>query len=373
MNRYAIMEFMKIGLLINPIAGMGGRVGLKGTDGLAEEAIKRGAEPQAMNRMIETLTSLKERDALFLTVDGEMGEKAFEATKLERMIIYRTDRKRTTSEDTKEAVKRMIKKGAELIVFCGGDGTARDVFSITKDKVPILGIPAGVKMHSSVFAVNPEAAARIIDAFIKREAEVTEGEIMDIDEAEYRQGRLSARLFGVVRVPHVTGGIQGTKESYGSGKAEQEKEEIALYLAEIMSEEQSTTFVLGAGTTVAAVGKALGIEKTLLGVDIWRSGRVLAKDAAEREILENLTGENRIIVTVIGRQGFVFGRGNQQISPEVIRRVGKENIMIVATPTKLKSTPVLRVDTGDSELDNELRGYVRVITGYGRERMMKVE
>ena len=367
------VERKKIGLLINPIAGMGGRVGLKGTDGLAEEAVKRGAKPQALNRTAETLNSLKERDALFLTAGGDMGERAFEATELERTVVYRPDGKRTTSGDTKEAVKRMMEEGAGLIVFCGGDGTARDVFSITEDKVPVLGIPAGVKMHSSVFAVNPDAAAVIIDAFVRGEAELTEGEIMDIDEAEYRNGRLSARLFGIVRVPVVSGGIQGTKESYGSGAAQNEKEEIAQYLAEIMSEETETTFILGAGTTIAAVGKALGIEKTLLGVDIWRSGRILVKDAAERDILYNLTEKNRIVVTVIGHQGFVFGRGNQQISPEVIRRVGKENITIAATPTKLRATPLLRVDTGDPELDNELRGYVRVVTGYGRERMMKVE
>ncbi len=365
------MSAAKIGLVINPIAGMGGRVGLKGTDGLAEEARRRGAKPVATHRTAEMLKHL-DGDIFFLTASGDMGENALKETKFPYEISYYAEGE-TAAEDTKKAVESFIKEGAELVVFCGGDGTARDVFSVTGDRVPILGVPAGVKMHSSVFAVNPEAAARIIREFAENRAEMGEGEVMDIDEEEYREGRLAARLYGIARVPSIPNGLQGTKESYGSGGAEQEKEEIAHYIAEMMNENRDTTFVLGAGTTLAAIGRALGVEKTLLGVDIWRNGVLVAKDTSEREILDNLTEESRIVITVIGNQGFLFGRGNQQISPEVIRRVGIKNIIIVATPTKLKSTPVLRVDTGDPELDEEMRGYARVITGYGRARMVKIE
>jgi len=361
----------KIGLVINPIAGMGGRVGLKGTDGMLEEAIRRGAERQALRRTIETLKSMKER-TLFLTAGGEMGEEAFEGTGQECRVVYRAKGEKTDAEDTREAVRRMMDAGVGLIVFCGGDGTARDVFSAVGNSVPILGIPAGVKMHSSVFALDPRAAAAIIDEFISKGTGITEGEVMDIDEEEYRRGRLSARLYGIALVPEVSGEIQGGKESYSSGDAKNEKEEIGEYIAEIIREEEDVTFILGAGTTLAAVGKALGIDKTLLGVDIWRNGRLILSDAAEQDILNNLTEKNRIVITPIGHQGFIFGRGNQQMSPEVIKRVGKENIIVVATPTKLRATPVLRVDTGDPDLDDEFRGYIRVVTGYARERIMKV-
>ncbi len=362
----------RIGLVINPIAGMGGRVGLKGTDGLAEEAVKRGAVPVSQERMKEALAHLQTEDVLFLTASGKMGESVLKETGFPHEVVYPAGSK-TSAEDTERAVAEFMNRGAELIVFCGGDGTARDVFSVTGDSIPILGVPAGVKMHSSVFAVNPGSAARIIGAFVRGESKIIEGEVMDIDENEYRGGRLSARLYGIARVPDVGDGLQGMKESYGSGTAEQEKEEIAHYMAELIEDDRGTTFILGAGTTVAAIARALGTEKTLLGVDIWRNGRIIAGDATEQDILNNLTEKNRIVITVIGHQGFIFGRGNQQISPEVIRRVGKENISVVATPTKLKSTPVLRVDTGDEELDSELRGYIRVITGYGRERVVKVE
>lgn len=361
----------KIGLVINPIAGMGGRVGLKGTDGMLEEAIRRGAEPQALRRTMETLKSMKER-ALFLTAGREMGEEAFEGIGQGYRVVYTPEGEKTDAEDTREAVRKMMDAGAELIVFCGGDGTARDVFTAVGNTIPILGIPAGVKMHSSVFAVDPKAAATIIDEFITGTG-ITEGEVMDIDEEEYRRGRLSARLYGIASIPDVSGEIQGGKESYSSGNAQNEKEEIGEYMAEIIKEEGDITFILGAGTTLAAIGRALGIDKTLLGVDIWRNGEVILRDAAEQDILNNLTEKNRIVITPIGNQGFIFGRGNQQMSPEVIRRVGKGNITVVATPTKLRATPVLRVDTGDLELDAELRGYIRVITGYARERMMKVE
>jgi predicted polyphosphate/ATP-dependent NAD kinase len=238
--------------------------------------------------------------------------------------------------------------------------------------VPVVGIPAGVKMHSAVFAVDPSAAAGIIMKFLWGELPLREAEVMDIDEEAYRQGRLSAKLYGYLLTPYEPNLVQGVKEASWMDIERDQQAAIAKYIVEEMKPD--VVYILGPGTTTKAVSEELGIQdSTLLGVDLVHNYKLLARDVNERQILRAIEGKSAvIIVSPIGGQGFIFGRGNQQISPEVIRRVGKNNIWVLATPQKLMLTPTFRVDTGDAELDRELRGYIRTITGYRESRMVRV-
>ncbi len=258
-------------------------------------------------------------------------------------------------------------------MFAGGDGTARDVMDAVSDTVTVIGIPSGVKMHSGVFANTPRDAGLLLRRMRVDELPTRMAEVMDIDETEFRQGRLSASLYGFMRIPEDPGLIQPFKLMIGGGTEEEHKEAVARYIAETVM--PGTLYILGPGTTVEAVGRALGIQKTLLGVDVYKDGVQLARDVDENGILRLLgdAEDARIVVTPIGAQGFIFGRGNQQISPRVIRRVGVRNIIVVATPLKMKDTKMMRVDTGDAELDDEMRGYGKVVIGYGTQLVAPIE
>ncbi len=371
-----------IAFIINPIAGMGGKVGLKGTDGagILEKAKKLGAEPVAYDRALKTMKIIFEKkpDVKWLTCSKDMGEEVLQEVGYkggeDYTVVYEAP-DTTTADDTKNACKKFREMKAEMILFCGGDGTARDINSVIGKGIPMIGIPAGVKMFSAVFGVNPRGASEVVTGFLKGEFDVEETEIMDIDEESYRKGELHAKLFGYALTPYEMTLVQTSKAVYETMDDEAAKDEIAGYVAEIMKDEKNTLFILGAGSTIERIGKQLNIEKTLLGVDAVKNGKLMAKDVNETELLELLKDEEKamIIVGVIGAQGFVFGRGNQQLSPKVIRRVGKENIRIVATPNKMSQTPRLRVDTGDEELDRILSGYHKVIVGYHEMRMARVE
>ncbi|UCE38633.1 MAG: ATP-NAD kinase family protein [Thermoplasmata archaeon] len=371
-----------LGFLINPIAGMGGRVGLKGTDGedILKKAKELGAEPVAHIRAHETLRILFDMNAeiRWLTCSGKMGEDVLKNVGFkegEDIQVVHQPPDVTSSEDTKSVCNKFKELNADLILFCGGDGTARDISSVIGKDIPLIGIPAGVKMFSAVFGVNPRATAEVIFGFINGTYTTSEAEIMDIDEEDYRRGELHAKLFGYALTPYESTLVQSSKSVYEGMDEESAKEEIARYVVELMEEEKDTLFILGAGSTIERIGKELGIEKTLLGVDVVKDGKLIAKDVNEQKLLE-LLGEGErasIIVGVIGSQGFVFGRGNQQISPEVLKKVGVENIRIAATPNKMAQTPRLWIDTDDREIDEMLSGHKKVITGYHEMRMVKVE
>ncbi|MEA2045583.1 MAG: NAD(+)/NADH kinase [Euryarchaeota archaeon] len=258
-----------------------------------------------------------------------------------------------------------------MVVFCGGDGTARDVTSAAED-MPILGIPAGVKMHSGVFAISPEAAADLIKGYLRGELRLRETEIVDVDEEMYRSGILEARLYGLARTPYKPALVQERKQIYKSDNEEEFKGQIAIFASEFMRD--GSAYIIGAGTTTSKIGAVLGIEKTLLGVDVVRGGRLVCKDASEKDLLSVLdeAEKAKIIISPIGAQGFVLGRGSQQISPKVLRRVGPDNLIIVATPHKLRDTPYLLVDTGDPELDKMLSGRRQVVTGYRMAQLKQV-
>ncbi len=354
----------RIGFLINPIAGMGGAVGLKGTDGLAKEARARGARPRAADRARACLRLLS-RDAKnlhFFTASGEMGEWALGECELHYEVVYEAPQE-SGSKDTKAACQAFLESGADLILFCGGDGTARDVASET-DQVPILGIPAGVKMHSGVFAVSPEAAAELTLGFVRGELKARDTEIVDVDEELYRSGVLQTRLYSIAKTPYQPVLVQDRKRVYSSSSEEEFKDQIAIFACEFMRD--GSAYIMGAGTTTGRIAEHLGVEKTLLGVDVVQNGKLILKDAAEKDLLDllDMVKSAKIIVSPIGAQGFILGRGSQQISAAVLERVGPENLIIVSTPHKLAELSRLLVDTGDPDLDRSLGGKRLIVTGY---------
>ena len=354
---------MRIGVVVNPIAGLGGRVGLKGTDGKVEEARARGAEPRAPDRARRALAELAARapDATLLAWGGPMGADTAREAGFEPCVLGAPVEAETTPADTRRAVEAFLDHDADLVLFVGGDGTAADVAEALSDldsnATPMLGVPAGVKVYSSVFAVSPEDAAVIASTFTR----VEEREVMDIDEDEYREGEVHPELRAVAWVP-VAEDLQSSKQT-GGGSVEALAEGVAQGVRE------GVTYVLGPGSTVGAVKRALGFEGSPLGVDVWRDGEVLVRDGSEAEILAALGEENVVVVSPIGGQGFVFGRGNPQLSPAVIRRC---DLQIVASRAKLDDIGVLRVDTDDPDLDATFSGWTRVRVGRVEQRMMEI-
>lgn len=365
-----------IGLIVNPVAGMGGAVGLKGTDGRAilKKAVSLGAKPIAPTRAEFFLSELKFADGKIRLVvgAGNMGEEeaiscGFACT------VFGKRKKETTAEDTREIARKIADAKVDLLVFCGGDGTARNVLEAINIDVPVLGVPTGVKMHSSVFAVDPKAAAKIAIGFLWGELPLREAEVMDVDENAFREGRVSSRLYGYLLTPYEPYLIQGAKIASPMTESElRNQAAIAIYIIETMKPD--VIYIVGPGTTTRTIGDLLDAKKTLLGVDIFCNKKIVASDVNEKQILEKIQGKTaQIIVTPIGGQGFIFGRGNQQISPEVIRRVGLDNIVVIATEGKLRSLKSLRVDTGDPNLDDALRARnIKVVTDYKTEYVMRV-
>lgn len=371
----------RVGLIVNPIAGMGGRCGLKGTDGaeIYARACELGAVPEAPDRALVALRQLAaaNSDVELLTVSGEMGEQEARDAGLQPTVLFTTDGEHlTTSEDTRRAAREMVAAGVDLIVFAGGDGTARDVYSAVGDKVVCLGIPAGCKIHSGVYGINPRNAGELAALFLEgRVANVKQAEVMDIDEDAFRQGRVTAELFGYLTVPADEARVQGGK----AGRPQSDENAlnaISYHLRDSMV--AGGLDILGTGSTLFGLKQRLGIEGTLLGVDVARDGTLVAADVTERQLLELLGPPGsvaaRIVVTIIGGQGYIFGRGNQQLSPRVIERVGRENIVVVATKQKVASLggrPLL-VDTGSEDTNTLLSGYVRVVVGYHDQIVVKV-
>ncbi len=365
-----------VGFIVNPIAGMGGAVGLKGTDGKAilERAMILGAKPIAPARAESFLSEMKPvKGRIRLVVGaGRLGEDEARNRGFACAVLGKK-KKETTAEDTMKLARRITDAGADLLVFCGGDGTARDILNAVDNSLPVLGVPTGVKMHSAVFAVGPRAAARIAMQFLWEELPLREAEVMDVDEEAFRAGRVSARLYGYVLTPHEPDLIQGVKMASPMTESEMRNQAaIAIYVIENMKPD--VVYIVGPGTTTRTIGDLLDEKKTLLGVDLFCNKKLIANDVNEKQILEKINGKTtQIIVTPIGGQGFIFGRGNQQISPRVIREVGQDNVIVIAAEGKLRSLKSLRVDTGDPNLDKELHGKMTVITDYKRELMMQIE
>ena len=369
----------RLGLIVNPIAGLGGRVGLKGTDGpdTVADALARGAVPQAQALAVAALRAFSSAwpagrplPAL-LSAPGLMGVGAILAEGLEAQTIGAPIVAPTTGDDTRRLAASLEAAGIDMLLFVGGDGTARDVQAAVGASPVVLGVPAGVKIQSGVFGTSATAAGEAAARFLSRtDAPTLQGEVLDLDEEAYRRGEVAPRLFGYLRVPQGRR-VQGRKTPSPAPEL-LAMQAIAADILEGL--EPDVLYILGPGTTVRSVAERLGVPKTLVGVDAMRlegdTVRLVAADLGERELLA-LVGSTRarIVLTPIGGQGFLLGRGNRPISPAVIHTVGRAGMLIVATSAKLASLGgrSLLVDTGDPVLDAELSGHVSVITGY-RER-----
>jgi predicted polyphosphate/ATP-dependent NAD kinase len=370
----------KLGLIVNPIAGMGGKVGLKGSDGLeiVTKAKQLGARPGSAKRAVDALTrlsSIKERIDLF-TYPCDMGEEEAKACGFDPMVVGKIKKGKTTGEDTKKAAEDMLRLEVDLLLFAGGDGTARDVYGVIGDRLPVLGIPSGVKIHSAVYGASPNKAGDLSALYLTGESpevRLKKAEVMDIDEEYFRKNMLSAKLFGYLKVPYIRRMVQSAKVGGCAG----ETQALNAIAADVINNmEEDCLYIFGPGTTTKTVMEYLGVGNTLLGVDAVSNRERIGSDLNESQLLELLKGKKaKIVVSIIGSQGYIFGRGNQQISAEVIEMVGRENIYVLATMEKittLKGAPLL-VDTGDTKVDKILSGYMQVISGLGERIMLKVD
>jgi len=388
----------RIGLIVNPIAGIGGAVGLKGSDGLEilNQARKRGGLIQAPKRTEEFLHELKsiKDDIKFYTLKGVMGgnstlNKEFNtefltiegiptSTKLTiEGISTSTKLYETNSLFTIKTAKKMKELNLDLIVFVGGDGTARDIFESVGSKIPCLGIPSGVKINSSVFAINPKAAAELLIEFFEGHSHLRESEVLDIDESAFRDNRVVSKLYGYLSTPYLPTLSQPSKMASPQTLEEKNNQ---LRIADWIIKQMDNSgighhYLLGPGTTVRAIAEVLNQKKTLLGVDLFFNKKCIAMDLNEQQILERIKDKKiKLIVTPIGAQGFVFGRGNLQLSPKILKKIGLENIIIIATKFKISSLPKgkLRIDSRDSSFDKKFSGLHRILADFGEINIIEV-
>ncbi|MBV1789585.1 ATP-NAD kinase family protein [Marinobacterium sp. D7] len=365
-----------LGLIVNPLAGLGGSVALKGSDGAdtVARALSLGAVPRAEQRALSALAPLKRLAFKLLTWGGAMGERVAREAGFAPEVIGSPEREETSAEDTERAARALADAGADLILFAGGDGTARNICAVLGAACPVLGIPAGVKIHSGVYAITPVAAGEIVAMLIRGElVTLANGEVRDIDEEAFRAGQVRARYYGELLVPSEHRYLQHVKNGA--------REDEALVLDDIAADfeesmEPGVRYVMGSGSTVAAIMAHLGLPNTLLGVDLIEDGRLLAADCTAQQLLALTEGYPvRIVITPIGGQGHLIGRGNQQLSAELLARCGRDALYVVATKTKLKSLagrPLL-VDSGDAELDRALSGLIPVHTGYRDRVLYRIE
>lgn len=377
----------KLGLIINPVAGLGGSVALKGSDDMTAQALALGADPKANDRTQTALNVLLpyKNDINVYTVNGQMGSVA--AQELGFMVeeCYQTQSEDTCASDTENAVKSLLSKQVDIILFAGGDGTARNIASAVErfsqenkcNSTPVLGIPAGCKIHSGVYAITPTAAGRVVELMVTKQlVTLTDGDVMDIDESLFRQGVVKAKRFGEMQIPSELRYVQAVK-SGGKESDELVLQDIAEDIIDNIREHDESLFIIGSGSTTAFLMSELSLNNTLLGVDLVQDEQLIASDVSERQLWQQLmqakTSQQQVhlVITLIGGQGHIFGRGNQQLSPRIIRYIldqqgGKANISIIATKTKLtalENRPLIS-DTGDSELDQLLSGFMPVVTGY---------
>lgn len=371
----------KLGLIVNPYAGLGGSVALKGSDGaeIRHEAMARGAEQRAAGRMVRALKLMQSRvpvtEIEVYCFAGEMGEDTARQLGFTPRVIGAAQSSPSEAEDTCAAARALMDARVDLILFAGGDGTARLIADVVGTRQPVLGVPSGVKMHSGVYAISPEGAGEILAQLINGQlVNVAERDVKDIDEDAFRNGQVRARFYGTLLVPEDSQFLQQVKNA-GTERDELAQLDVAQEMIRQLDED--TLYLVGPGSTTHMFLQELGLDGSLLGVDLLLNNELIARDVTAEQILSHLAahrGSIKMIITVIGGQGHILGRGNQQFSPEVIRRVGKENIFIIAARGKilaLQGRP-LWVDTNDPDLDQTFSGFMRVITSYNEQVLYPV-
>jgi predicted polyphosphate/ATP-dependent NAD kinase len=367
---------MKIGLVINPWAGVGGSVALKGSDGvdIRNEALKRGAQPKANLKTNLALQALftsnnhKLEKIDWYTAPRDMGANALLAVGVEPHTFHlspETNTHQTEAKDTKDVVRWFMQQDVDVILFAGGDGTARDICEVIQTQIPVLGIPAGVKIHSGVFAVTPHAAGEVLSGLINGTiTELRSEEVRDIDEDAFRNGKVKSKHFGDMNVPVSGEYIQHVKVG-GIESDELVLNEIAEWVQDSM--ESNVCYFIGSGKTTATLMERLSLPNTLLGIDAVLNGQIIESDCTE-QILLQLMSKHRCcaVLSIIGGQGHIFGRGNAQLSPEVLTKLKRENIWFISSKNKLMSLEgrPLMVDTSDELVNQYWNGLVTVITGY---------
>jgi predicted polyphosphate/ATP-dependent NAD kinase len=398
-------RFMRIGIVVNPDAGLGGRLGFKGSDGRAAEARSAGAVDRAGPRMHQTLEALKtllssslNRSNLELEClgwKGRMGD-TWIPTPSEKMFFTHIGETpaETSVTETSQLVTALIEAGAEAILYAGGDGTTRDIAntlaSISKEaqEIPLIGVPGGVKMHSGCFATTPKAAAEVTLAFLLGDLRCAITEVMDLDEEIYQEGVWKVRMYGEAWTPSSPRFMQGAKEQVERTSESDTIEGLARHVESLLSSDENLMIIWGSGGTIQRMGEFCGEELTLLGIDILgpvKNGkRKLFRDLNEQQLLEIIAqhvdgnGEPRprlLLLSPMGGQGFLIGRGNLQLSPEVLVMIGIDNLLGVATPAKLIGLSAVRIDTGDTELDQvfQTKRFIKILQGFRTTRLIRIE
>ena len=378
---------VRIGILANPDAGLGGRLGLKGSDGQAELARSKGAEDRSGPRLESMLVHFsrihrtESNQIEWITSTGRMGTEwipvEFDIGTISE--VHQSPGK-TSASDTQYAVARLLENGIDLLVYSGGDGTTRDIVSSLSDsetpELPVIGVPSGVKMHSGCFASSPKAAAEVLSAWIHGDLLVSSTEVLDLDEELYRKGKWVVRLYAEAFSPNSPRWMQGSKELIQT----ESEEEIIIGLSNHIEEsivEEGHLVIWGSGGTLREIGGNIGFELTTLGIDATIGSEKVGTDLAESgiiEILDSHDGPVTLLLSPMGGQGFLIGRGNLQLSPTVLSSIGIDNILGVVTPAKLLSVRALRIETGDVSLDQEFasKRYMKVLQGYRTTRILPV-
>ena len=370
----------RLGVLVNPDAGLGGRLGFKGSDGRAAEARKAGAEERSGPRMAQTLERCKNRlpDIEILTCSGQMGEDWI--SEISHVVVYQTPDS-TDGKSTQDAVKSMIEAGIDGLLYAGGDGTTRDILEALQNTdyadLPLIGVPSGVKMHSGCFAASPNAAAEVLLAWISGELLEGRTEVMDLDEELYRQGTWSVRMFGEAMTPSSPRWMQGAKMRVQAAVEDEVLEGLADHIREVFVEDENQLIIWGSGGTLQAIANYIGFEHTLLGIDATKGDELVGTDLNEEgllDLIEKHPESCTLLVSPMGGQGFLLGRGNLQLSPEVLRAIGIDGVLGVVTPAKMLTLSRLRIDTGDAKLDAEFqeKKYLKVLQGYRTTRLLKI-
>ena len=375
---------MRVGVLVNPDAGLGGRLGFKGSDGRAKEARAAGAEDRAGPRMLQCMTKLQQllnsglnrTDAKpqFLTWQGRMGGDWLGDFKFTNIGKSPSE---TTAEDTSILVSDLLSSEVDVIIYAGGDGTTRDIVNaMNGDETPLIGVPGGVKMHSGCFATTPNAAAEVLLSFLQGDLLSSITEVMDLDEEVYQRGEWKVRMYGEAWTPASPRFMQGSKQQVERASEDEIIEGLANHVSDLINEDENLMLILGSGGTINRIGSHLGLDLTLLGIDIFHKGELFT-DLNEQQLLKIITpfrGERLLLLSPMGGQGFLIGRGNLQLSPNVLRAIGHESVLGVATPSKLIGLNFLRIDTGDPELDLtfQQKRFIKLLQGYRTTRVIRV-